>query len=295
MRSLPFFQVDVFTETRFAGNPLAVFPYGAGLSTAEMQAIAREMNLSETTFVSPSEGAGDVRVRIFTPETELPFAGHPSLGTACTLVRMGLVPLKTPVTTVTLGLDVGPIRVDVDIEQGAPAGALMYQPAPEFIREIPGEVAAAVLGLRPSDLHPVMVPWVVSTGLPYAIVPVRDIAALERAWFEMELLPAFEETYAGLYVFAPTDAGEAIVEARCFGPLEGIPEDPATGSAAGPLAAYLAREGVLVPGDTAVIAQGRLCGRPSQISVSVTADGDVLTGVRVGGRVVQVLVGELTL
>jgi trans-2,3-dihydro-3-hydroxyanthranilate isomerase len=295
MRSLPFMQVDVFTARRFAGNPLAVFPYGDGLTAAQMQAIAREMNLSETTFVSPAAGEGDVRVRIFTPGMELPFAGHPSLGTACTLVRMGFIRLQAPVTTVVLELNLGPITVDVDIEDGEPVGAVMYQPAPEFGAEIDRAAAAAVLGLDEADLHPQWAPWVVSTGLPFAVIPLRDIDALARSTYVLDLLPAFVQRWADLYPFALTGRPAPFAEARCFSPLDGIPEDPATGSAAGPLAAYLARAGALAIGATAVIAQGRHCGRPSEISVSVTAEGDRLTGVRVGGRVVQVLSGELTL
>jgi len=295
MRSLPFMQVDVFAERRFAGNPLAVFPYADGLTDEQMQAIAREMNLSETTFVWPAEGEGDARVRIFTPGTELPFAGHPSLGTACVLVRMGVLRLQTPVTPVVLELNVGPIRVDVEVEIGEPVGAVMYQPAPEFGAEIVRSEAAAVLGLTGADLHPDLAPRVVSTGLPYAIIPLRDTDAVARSGYVLDLLPAFERRWAELYPFALTGAAAPFAEARCFAPFAGIPEDPATGSAAGPLAAYLAHEGVLAIDATAVIAQGRHCGRPSEISVSVTAEGDRLTGVRVGGRVVPVLAGELTL
>jgi trans-2,3-dihydro-3-hydroxyanthranilate isomerase len=295
MRSLPFMQVDVFTDRRFAGNPLAVFPYGDGLTDEQMQAIAREMNLSETTFVSPAAGEGDARVRIFTPGTELPFAGHPSLGTACTLVRMGFLRRQTPVTTVVLELNVGPITVDVEIEGGEPVGAVMYQPAPEFGAEIDRAEAAAVLGLTEADLHPHWTPCVVSTGLPYALIALRDTDAVARSAYVLDLLPEFERRWAELYPFALTGVAAPFAEARCFAPFAGIPEDPATGSAAGPLAAYLARVGALEIGATAVIAQGRHCGRPSEISVSVTAEGDRLTGVRVGGRVVPVLAGELTM
>ncbi len=154
MRTYRFVQVDVFGFGPFTGNPLAVFPAAQGLSDAEMQAIAREMNLSETTFVTEPTGGGDVRVRIFTPGMELPFAGHPSLGTACTVVRLGLVPPVAPVTPVCLELNVGPTVVDVHIVDGEPVHAVVHQGAPHFGARIPRAEAAAVLGLSEDDLHP---------------------------------------------------------------------------------------------------------------------------------------------
>ncbi|MGZ4200117.1 MAG: PhzF family phenazine biosynthesis protein, partial [Thermoleophilia bacterium] len=256
MRRLAFHQVDVFTERPFAGNPLAVFTEAEGLSEREMQQIAREMNLSETTVVSPAQGRGDVLVRIFTPETELPFAGHPSVGTAWLLVHLGLVAVREPVTTVVLELGVGPTTVDVSVAGGRPTTGLVHQGAAEFGEEIPPAEAAAVLGLQRSDLHEELVPRVVGTGLSYAIIPLHSVRALAAAWFRLDLLDEFERRYADLYPFAFTGEDEPYVEARCFAPNEGIPEDPATGSAAGPLAAYLARVGLLAAGAARVVAQG---------------------------------------
>jgi trans-2,3-dihydro-3-hydroxyanthranilate isomerase len=295
MRRFPFHQVDVFTERPFAGNPLAVFPDAEGLSDAEMQKIAREMNLSETTFVTPPQQDGDARVRIFTPGTELPFAGHPSIGTACTLLRLGRVPCLEPETRVVLELNVGPTPLDVWVTDGAPRGALLHQGAPTFGEDVPAEEAAAVLGLQVSDLHDELTPRVVSTGLPFAIIPLRSTRALAGAWFRLDLLAEFERRHASVYPFAFTGDDEPFVAARQFSPLEGIIEDPATGSAAGPLAAYLARSGLLAAGAARVIAQGDHAGRPSRLTVSVTEERGRIVDVQVAGGVVPILSGVLEL
>ena len=289
------YQVDVFTDRPLAGNPLAVFPQADGLSDAQMQAIAREMNLSETTFVTAPEGGGDARVRIFTPVTELPFAGHPSVGTACTLVRLARVAAQEPVTRVILELGVGPTEVDVWVDGGVPTGAAVHQGPPLFGEEIPRAEAAAVLGLQESDLHDRLAPRVVATGLAYAIIPLRNPRTLARAWFDLRLLPEFESRYAELYPCALTGEDEPYAEARCFAPNAGIVEDPATGSAAGPLAAYLAREGLLAPGESRMLAQGDYMGRPSRLRLSVSAVGGRLVDVLVGGGVVPVMEGDLVL
>jgi trans-2,3-dihydro-3-hydroxyanthranilate isomerase len=295
MTTFKMYQVDVFTDRALAGNPLAVFPQADGLSDEQMQAIAKEMNLSETTFVTPPEAGGDARVRIFTPGTELPFAGHPSVGTACTLVRLGQVAVQEPVTHVVLELGVGPTEVDVWVVGGVPTGAAVHQGPPVFGAEIPRGEAAAVLGLQESDLHDRLAPRVVATGLAYAIIPLRDPRTLARAWFDLGLLPEFESRYAELYPCALTGEEEPYAEARCFSPAAGIVEDPATGSAAGPLAAYLAREGLLAPGESRVLAQGDYMGRPSRLHLSVSSAQGRLVDVVVGGGVVPVMEGELTL
>jgi trans-2,3-dihydro-3-hydroxyanthranilate isomerase len=295
MKTVRFVQVDVFTDRPYAGNPLAVVPDAAGLTDDEMQRIASEMNLSETTFVTPPESGGSARVRIFTPANELPFAGHPSLGTACTLVRYGLVPAQSPLTTVVLELAVGPTPVDVTVVGGEPTVAVVHQGRPTFGEEIPRAEAAQVLGLDESDLEETLMPQVVSTGLAYAIVPLRNDHTLARAWFDFDRLAEFERRYACLYPFALTGDEEPFAEARCFAPLDGITEDPATGSAAGPLAAYLARNGLLLPATARVVAQGQHVRRPSRLTVSVSGDGREITDVLVGGGVVPVLTGELTI
>ncbi len=296
MRTLRFYQVDVFAERPFAGNPLAVFVEAGGLETEQMQAIAREMNLSETTFVSPPEAGGDAKVRIFTPALELPFAGHPSVGTACTLVRNGIVARREPVTTVVLELAVGPTRVDVEVRDGEVVAGAVHQGAPAFGEEIDRDAVAAVLSLSPEDLAEDLAPRRVGTGLDYTIVPVRDCAALARAVIDLRLVDEFEAHYAEPYPWAFTGEDDPWVESRglCF-PSSGIVEDPATGSAAGPLAAYLAREGRLPFGERRAVLQGRHIGRPSRLTVWVEGADGRIDDVLVAGGVYPILQGELTL
>jgi trans-2,3-dihydro-3-hydroxyanthranilate isomerase len=295
MRTLAFYQVDVFTDRPFAGNPLAVFPEADGLSAAQMQAIASEMNLSETTFVLPAEAQGDARVRIFTPALELPFAGHPSVGTACELVRLGMVAITEPVTRVVLELGVGPTIVEVGVRDGVPLAATVHQRSPVFHAPAPRDSAAAVLGLDLDDLHPGLDPVPVDTGLCYTIVPLASQDALARVTLDLQLAGEFERRHAEVYPCAFTDEDEPWIEARGLFPFAGIAEDPATGSAAGPLAAYLAREGVLAPEEERVVLQGRHVGRPSYLTVAVSGTPADITDVRVGGPVQPVLWGQLSL
>jgi len=295
MRKLPFVQVDVFTDRPFAGNPLAVFPDAEGLTAVQMQAIASEMNLSETTFVLPPEGDGDARVRIFTPAVELPFAGHPSVGTACELVRLRLVDVYEPVTTVVLELGVGPTTVEVAVRDGQPVSATVHQRPPVFHAPAPRGSVAAVLGLDLDDLHPEFDPVPVDTGLCYTVIPLVSQRALARVALDLELAGDFERRHAEIYPCAFTGQVDPWVEARGLFPFAGIQEDPATGSAAGPLAAYMAREGVLPPEEERVVLQGQQIGRPSFLTVAVSGTADHITDVRVGGPVQPVLRGELSL
>lgn len=290
MRTLRFHQVDVFADQPLAGNPLAVFTSADGLSTDQMQAIAREMNLSETTFVMTAAAAGDARVRIFTPVAELPFAGHPTVGTACELVRLGLVEAVEPVTRVVLELDAGPTVVEVNVRDGLPVAATVHQGPPRFGSQVAPEEAATVLRLATSDLHPDLPPTTVGTALMYTIIPLLSTEALARVAPDMQILGAFEHAHAEVYPCAFTGVTDPWVEARGLFPLLGIPEDPATGSAAGPLAAYMARAGLLSPQEERVVLQGRHVGRPSRLTVSVSAG---LADVLVGGAVQLVAQGEL--
>ena len=295
MRMLPFYQVDVFTDRPFAGNPLAVFPEAEGVSAVQMQAIASEMNLSETTFVTAPEAGGDARVRIFTPALELPFAGHPSVGTACELVRLGMVAAQEPVTRVVLELDVGPTVVEVAVREGVPVSATVHQRAPIFHAPAARGSVAAVLGLDLDDLHPEFDPVPVDTGLCYTIIPLASQRALARVSLDLQLAADFERRHAEIYPCAFTGQDEPWIEARGLFPFAGITEDPATGSAAGPLAAYMAREGVLPPDEERVVLQGQQIGRPSFLIVSVSGTRKRIEDVRVGGAVQPVLRGELFL
>jgi trans-2,3-dihydro-3-hydroxyanthranilate isomerase len=294
--------VDVFTDRPFGGNQLAVFPDGRGIDAARMQRIAREFNFSETTFVLPAEVPGaDVRVRIFTPGSELPFAGHPTLGTAYALVLEGRIPLGPDGARVVLQEGVGNVPVDVTNEGGRPGFVRMEAPLPSFgppIRD--AAEAAAAISVKPSEVADEPAPRVGSSGNPFLFVRLRTLDAVRRARPDVPRLTALLERAgaAGIYPFvtAGAEAGSA-VHGRLFAPGVGIQEDPATGSAAPPLGVLLVQEG-LVPRDRGrarfVLEQGFEMGRPSLLHVEVDqADGGSISAVRVGGRCVAFARGSL--
>jgi trans-2,3-dihydro-3-hydroxyanthranilate isomerase len=277
---VPFRLVDVFTERPFAGNQLCVVPDAADLDARTMQMLAREIAFSETTFVSEAHGAR-YRMRIFTPEAELPFAGHPTLGTAFVLVSESRV--TSPLTQVVAA---GEVPVEVDVERGF---AEMRQLPPEFGDEVfDVDSIALAVGLSTKDLHQELLPQVVSTGLGHLMVPAVDVAAVEHAKPDpARVAGVMTDTGSdGIYLFALDQRG---AKARLFASGVGIAEDAATGSAAGPLGAYLAsRELGGLPGSL-VVRQGEEIGRPSELHVSVYPDGESWR-VTVGGGVA--IVGE---
>ena len=294
MESARYLIVDVFTGEAFGGNPLAVFVDGAQVPERLMQPIARELNLSETTYVLPPEDPDNhYRLRIFTPAEELPMAGHPTVGSAFALAAEGAVAVPS---TVRFEEGVGLVPVEVEGEAGRPAGAVMVQPLPTFGPRF--EEAAAIaemLCLEESDLEPGLPLEVVSCGLPFLFVPLAGKAAVERARLRLDL---WEELLGGfasrhVYIFSRETEGEdATVHARVFVPAAGVPEDPATGSASGPLGCYLVRHGLVPGGERVPIVceQGYEIGRPSRIEVEISGDRDAIHDVRVGGGCV--LVGE---
>ena len=260
-------------------------PEPIDLDTATMQALAQEIGFSETTFVT--DAAGDrYAMRIFTPGRELPFAGHPTLGTVFVLVYEGRV--RSPATQV---VEAGEIPVKVDLDANV---AWMTQlPAtfgPEFADR---DLVARAIGLTVSDLHPDLPVQKVSTGLPPTIVPVRDLATLQRATRDGRLVGEAVAASGGeeLYLFALTEEG---VTARMFDAQFGIGEDPATGSAAGPLGVYLAEHGLAGMPGSVLIRQGEQVGRPSEIRVEVGRDGGTWRA-RVGGGVHIVGRGEFSI
>jgi trans-2,3-dihydro-3-hydroxyanthranilate isomerase len=269
--------VDAFTEVPFQGNRLCVVPETPeGLSSEQMHILALETNFSETTFVTES-GPDGYTMRIFTPDAELDFAGHPTIGTAFTLASEGRTSTSTIQTTA-----IGEIPVEVDLERGF---AWMTQRRPEFG---PGfddrEIVAEAAGLSPDDLHPELPMQVISTGLGPLLVPVRDEAALRRAERIESACRRATDASGGecLYLFAVRGDGD--VFARMFDASLGVGEDPATGSAAGPLGVYLASHGLAGMPGRAVVAQGEMVGRPSFLHLDVRSAGDSWT-VRVGGGV----------
>ncbi len=307
MPSRSFVQCDVFTDHAFGGNPLAVFPDGRGIDDGTMQRIAREMNLSETVFVLPPGDPAQAlrRLRIFTPTIELPMAGHPVVGTWHVLALEGVVPAPPSgagSVTVQQELGVGILPVAIEFSGGAPVRVVMTQPPPRLTQrpDLAG-AAARALGLAPDEVQTRPLPPVVaSTGVPFLVVPVRGRAALARiAVREAELVACLDDAKAsGLYaVSLETQAADAVASARMLGPPAiGVAEDPATGGAAGPLAAALVHHGVVRPADGVarfVIEQGVHMGRPSRIEAEVEGGPGAVRTVRIAGGSVVVIEGEL--
>ena len=302
MRRLRFLQLDVFTERLFGGNQLAVFFDASQVTAEEMQAIAREMNFSESVFTLPGADPRSVaRLRIFTPQVELPFAGHPVIGATFALAAAGYINASTESPT-TLEVGVGPLAIDLLFAEGRLSFAWMRQPIPIF-QPWSGDRAAlaASVGLAADDLRADLPIERGSAGVPFVFIPVASEQALDRAQPEPELGAALHdaESHTGAYLFvAPNAPVVQPVSARMFAQGMGIVEDAATGSAAGPLGAYLARHR-LAPvddGQTRVtIAQGVQMGRPSRLVVSVEQRDEAITQVRVGGEAVVVAEGEFLL
>jgi trans-2,3-dihydro-3-hydroxyanthranilate isomerase len=285
----------------FRGNPLAVVLDAGGLSDDEMQSIAREMNLSETTFVLPSQRPDcAARVRIFTPGVELPFAGHPTIGTAVVLAAEGLLPQEAP--EIVLEEGVGPVAVRFEGDSAAPRFAWMTHRPASFEPEVQDRGAiAAALYLTEADLLEGAPITVGSTGLPFLFVPVRDQTIVDRATLDPLLLPRhlFSSAASGLFIFAPDlDRSARRVYCRMLGiDSVGIGEDPATGSASGPLGVYLVEHGLVQPDHEVHIVseQGTRMGRQSFIHIRIRNSGDQIAAIEVGGSTVRVLDGTLRL
>jgi trans-2,3-dihydro-3-hydroxyanthranilate isomerase len=269
--------VDVFTEHALEGNPLAVFPDGAGFSDDEMQKIARELNISETVFVQPARRPDCVaRLRIFTPARELPFAGHPTVGTSFVLLREGV----TKGERFLLEEGVGPVPVRV--ESGARPLIWLTTPPIQFRETFDRTVAAEALGLTREDLLDID-PQLVTAGNPFIFVAVREGEAVDRAWLDASGMRRFNAPSSGVFVFAPTPGG---AYSRMFAPDHGIVEDAATGSATGPLAAYMLRH-KLVRGEAGhrfISEQGTKMGRRSILHIQLNGR-EGADGIEVGGHV----------
>jgi len=291
MRRFPFVQLDVFTSRPLEGNPLAVFTDGRGLSDAEMQALAREMNLSETTFVLPRDAAIEreqgVKVRIFTVAEELPFAGHPTLGTAAA-IRNGR-------QQVDLDLKVGKIPVRFTEEEPGGLFGEMRQRDPEFGSIHRREDIARATGLRLSDIADDLPIQTVSTGVAFAIVPLRSLAAIGQLSLRWDAMSEYLERSDAEFLYfvsRETTGPAARLHARMIF-YNG--EDPATGSAAGCAAAWMVRHDLARAEERVLIEQGIEMRRPSRILVRAGRDGDRVVNVGVGGNFVEVLRGELVL
>ncbi len=292
-RRLSLVQVDVFAANALEGNPLSVFTDARGLTDEEMQALARETNHSETTFVLPRDAYTErdhgVRVRIFTVEEELPFAGHPTLGTASVLRAEARIP------EIVLQLGVGPVRVRFEPREGGPDFGEMRQVDPAFGRVHDRAAVARATGLREEDLDPGLPVQTVSTGLPFVILPLRSLATLRTLALDWRAAHAFLAGTDARFFYAvcrETVDPAARLHARMI--FYGG-EDPATGSAAGCAAAWMVATGVAASDERVLIEQGLEARRPSRIFVRAARSGGRVTNVRVGGQVVEVMRGEVAI
>jgi trans-2,3-dihydro-3-hydroxyanthranilate isomerase len=298
--TLRYLHFDVFTDTPLEGNQLAVFPDPGELTTAQMQAIAREMAFSESTFLFPPAAGGDVHMRIFTPREELPMAGHPTIGSTFALVEEGrLAPGRD---RWVFELKIGPTPVSLQWKGHALDFAWMTQPLPTFGARVDHRAAfAAAIGIAERDLAADLPVQVVSCGVPFLFAPIHTRAAVDRVAVNPAALTACLQDAGveahGLFVFSldRTGATDETVYSRMLAPGLGIAEDPATGSASGPLGCYLVRHGCLQPEQAAgfVSLQGAAMLRPSRIHISIGQRDGRIIDVRVGGR--SVLVGRGTL
>ncbi|MFM1651441.1 PhzF family phenazine biosynthesis protein [Brevibacillus sp. B_LB10_24] len=305
MKTLPYTLVDVFTAAPFGGNQLAVFQEEAALDTETMQKIARELNLSETVFIRPARDPKKTKsFRIFTPKVELPMAGHPTIGAAYVLAEKGLLGTKEGANEWIIEEGVGDIPVTVFKVHAQISRVEMNQPLPVFGEKY-GEtqLAADLLSLSAEDLDPALPIQTVSTGVPFLFIPVRSLTAMQKMQFRMDI---WEKYFSGnpetkhIFTFTPeTEESRSSVHSRMFAPAMGIPEDPATGAASGPLGAYLVEHAVIPPTDNGVYLmrseQGMEMGRPSYIDITIVKEGNAYKEVKIGGNCVIIGSGELYL
>lgn len=292
-RRLSMSQWDVFTSVRLEGNSLAVFSDARGLSDPEMQAIAKEMNLSETTFIFPRDASVEsergVRVRIFTVQEELPFAGHPTLGTAFALRG------ESGTKEISLELNVGKVPVRFEEATGHPVFGEMTQVDPTFGVQHDREALARAIGLSVEDFDSTLPAETVSTGLPYVITPLRSLSAIQKLRVDLRSASDYLEKTGSKFLYFVTretvDAAATLHARMLF--YNG--EDPATGSAAGCAAAWMAAHGVAEPDKRVLIEQGVEMLRPSRIFVRAARRDNRIVNVRVGGNAVEVLRGEVFL
>ncbi|MFC1696211.1 PhzF family phenazine biosynthesis protein [Pseudomonadota bacterium] len=293
-----FFTCDVFTRERFGGNQLAVLTDAEGLTGRQMQQIAKEFNFSETTFVLPPERGHARKVRIFTPAREVPFAGHPNIGTAFVLANAGELGTIESEFTVTFDEEAGLVPVTVTVQEDKSYQCELLAPQDLTLGQVVmPEMAAAALSLEAQDIclntHP---PQVAGVGLPFLLVELRDKHALERARFNMSVMESFlaKGISPDIHLYIRT-SGAVDIKARMFAPLDGVPEDPATGSANCALAALLTHYSPLDSGEfNWRISQGVEMGRPSILAARTMKKDGIVTETHIGGDCVMVSEGIIT-
>jgi len=302
-RRYRYLHLDVFTGEKFGGNPLAVFLDARGLPAETMQAVTREMNFSESTFILPAERPDtDIRMRIFTPGREMPMAGHPTVGSTFALAFAGVIPAGR--RRWTFGLNVGPTPVDIDWDGDRPIFAWMTQQRPAFgpvVTDV--EAAAHAIGVEAEAIRSTRLPvQEVSCGVPFVFIPLATRAQVDAAspnldGFDRLCAAAGVDNHA-MFVFSREPGpDDATVYSRMFAPGLGVHEDPATGAASGPLGCYLVRHHVVAPdqADAILSLQGVKMGRPSRVHIAIGLDCDGIALVQVGGEAVLVGEGELFL
>ncbi len=287
--------VDAFTSEPFLGNPCAVLPQADGLTEQQMQLIARETNQPETAFVMSSHKA-EFRVCYFTPQHRVPFAGHPTIATGYLLAEEGRIKAGDP-SVVRFEFDIGPLPVEVYFtERGEPHRVVMSQPEPEFGKEVDIAEAASCFDLEPDQMQAQLPAQVISTGVPFLIVPVRDLEVLKNVEMNRvrlrELLKACGAAAAFLFCLEGFNR-ESDTHARFFNP-DGSMEDPFTGSASGCMGAYVIDRG-LKPGPGLRIEQGHIMGRPGEGELEIQRDENRITGIRLGGSAVKTLDGAINI
>ena len=304
MKQLHYSLVDVFTNQPFGGNQLAVFPDARGLAPETMQALAKELNLSESAFVFPAQdAAADYRVRFFTPAVELPMAGHPTVGTAFVLAHEGMIQLDSPETTILFEEGVGVVPVTLSAPEGQLHLIQMRQPLPTFGPVFADrEAVAQMLSLDPVLLDPTLPLEVVSCGVPFLFIPVKSLEAIRTIRLRLDVWERVLRDFAAPHVFVFTQEvvlPESTVHSRMFAPAMGIAEDPATGAASGPLGCYLIRHELVQParvGSSRMVSeQGFELGRPSLVQVKIEMDGPHITDVSIGGQCYFMGKGWITL
>ena len=296
MPTYELFQIDVFTKQPLNGNPCAVILDTDNMDEATMQAIAKEMNLSETAFVHHSEVA-NFGVRYFTPEQEIPMAGHPTIATTLALIEAGQLTLQGPLTTIKLELSVGPINVEIFSESNQVQQIVMSQKKPRFLMTHDPEIVLPIFGLSPRNMLPDVPIQTVSTGTPQLMIPLQEIGMLHRIQIDTA---AYKEYRAQSDFFSPhlfclegiTKEGDTF--ARHFGVPPDTPEDSFTGSATGGMAAYLWHYN-LIKNPTFIAEQGHWMQRPGRALVKVIGPRDDIQTVKVSGQAVKIFQGKLTI
>ncbi|MEM9443501.1 MAG: PhzF family phenazine biosynthesis protein [Pseudomonadota bacterium] len=289
-----FITADVFTDQPFGGNPLAVLPDARGLTSDQMQILAREFNLSETVFVLPPDDPTHTnRLRIFVPKHEIPFAGHPTIGTAIILAGLAGFDAAGEQVGIVFEMNAGLVPVTIRFSDGKPVNATLTAPKRPEVGEAPTcEQMAAFLSLSTDD---VLATGAASSGNPFLLVKVKDRAALARSRINLAVLDQIDDLFAKEPLVFTEDAADGFdYQARMFAPLSGIPEDPATGSAAAALAGWLGVHDTMENGTLRrVIAQGIEMGRPSRLEIEINKQDGEVADVRVTGSAVLISEGSI--